>query len=69
MNERQADDRSLNFAGDDDGAGNPPMTYAVLRLARPSDCCEPGRAEPCQHVCRLLTSAATRPAFASTETS
>ena len=45
------------------------MTYAVLRLARPSDYCEPGRAEPCQHVCRLLTSAATRPAFASTETS
>jgi hypothetical protein len=22
------------------------MTYAVLRLARPSDCCEPGRAVP-----------------------
>jgi hypothetical protein len=34
MNERQADDRSLNFAGDVDGAGNPlPMTYAVLEAS------------------------------------
>jgi hypothetical protein len=32
MDERQADERSLNFAGDVDDAGGPvPMSYAALK--------------------------------------